>query len=148
MGLSVSYDVGLALLHYCRFIHKANKKVIKSSILSQFLLNLSYSLTRCNISSTQAFNEQRNKLKQVLHEYYNKFVLEYEDSKSIISPRDAMIEIENMKRNPRYVHAMSVLEAFGEETKILLFALDNHNLDLFFKNSQSKSIIESNKFGI
>ena len=141
MNTEISYDIGLALLHYCRLLHKANKKIIKSSKLSQYLLNLSYSLTKCNISSTQAFNEQRNKLRQVLHEYYNKFVLEHEDSKTIISPRDVLIEIENMKRSQRFVHVMNVLDVLSEETKIFIFALDNHNLDLFLKNSQSKSII-------
>lgn len=141
MNTEISYDIGLALLHYCRLLHKANKKIIKSSKLSQYLLNLSYSLTKCNISSTQAFNEQRNKLRQVLHEYYNKFVLEHEDSKTIISPRDVLIEIENMKRNQRFVHVMNVFDVLSEETKILIFALENHNLDVFLKNSQSKSII-------
>ena len=53
-----------------------------------------------------------------------------------------------MKRNQKFVHAINVLDVLGEETKILMFALDNHNLDVFLKNSQSKSIIESNKLGI
>lgn len=148
MNTEINYDAGLALLHYCRLIHKVNKKIIKSQKLSQYLLNLSYSLTKCNISSTQAFNEQRNKLKQVLHEYYNKFVIEHEDTKTIISPREILIEIENMKRNQRFVHMINFLDVLSEETKILMFALDNHNLDVFLKNSQSKNIIESNKLGI
>lgn len=148
MGAEISYDVGLALLHYCRLLHKANKKVIKSSKLSQYLLNLSYSLTKCNISSTQAFNEQRNKLRQVLQEYYNKFMLEHEDIKIMISPREVLIDIDNMKRNQRFVHVMNVLEILGEETKVLIFALENNNLEVFVKNSHSKSIIESNKLGI
>lgn len=148
MANEVNYDVGLALLHYCRLLHKANKKIIKSPKLSQFLLNLSYGLTKCNISSTQAFNEQRNKLRQVLQEYYNKFVLEHEDKKVIISPREIIIEIENMKKNQRFVQTINVLDILLEESKILNFALDNHNLDVFLKNSQSKSIIENNKLGL
>jgi len=59
-----------------------------------------------------------------------------------------LIEIENMKRNQRFVHVINVLDVLSEETKILMFALDNHNLDVFLKNSQSKNIIESNKLGI
>lgn len=53
-----------------------------------------------------------------------------------------------MKRQLRNVQAINVLDVLGEETKMLMFALNSQNLEVFQKNSQAKNVIESNKLGI
>ena len=63
----MSYANAISLLHYCRLLHKINQKEVNSAIFSQFLLNISYQLTKIRISSQNSFNEQINKMKQVLY---------------------------------------------------------------------------------
>jgi hypothetical protein len=71
-------------------LHKVNKKLAKSQKLGQFLLNFSSSLSKAHISSSGTFNEQLNKLRQVLVEYYNKFLMECEDQRRMVSPREVL----------------------------------------------------------
>jgi hypothetical protein len=52
----LSYETALSLLHYCRLLHKANRKVLKSQGIGQFIVNLSESLSRCRIGSSNTFN--------------------------------------------------------------------------------------------
>jgi len=49
---------------------------------------MSFSLNKASISSNNTFNEQLTKLRQVLREYNNKFLMEYEDMKIFINPKD------------------------------------------------------------
>ena len=86
----IAYEHSLSLLHYCRLLHKVNKKVVKSQKLSQFLINLSLSLIKANISTNSTFNEQTSKMKQVLHEYHSKFLMECEDAKVPIDLREVI----------------------------------------------------------
>lgn len=45
----ITYDTAVSLLHYCRLLHKTSQKV-KSQILSQFLLNVSFELLKAKVS--------------------------------------------------------------------------------------------------
>jgi len=60
------------MLHYCRLLHKTSQKV-KSQILSQFLLNVSFELLKAKVSRNNTDKEQYEKLKEVVIEYHNKY---------------------------------------------------------------------------
>lgn len=47
----ITYDTAVSFLHYCRLLHKTSQK-LKSQILSQFLLNVSFELLKARVSRT------------------------------------------------------------------------------------------------
>lgn len=75
------YDEGLAILHYCRLLHKTSLRTA-SPILSQWLLTLS-----CNLQKARPYEGNPEKIQKFIEttkDYYISYQKEHKENNLIV----------------------------------------------------------------
>ena len=108
----LAYDDTLALIHYCRLIHKATK-IFSSMLLEQWLLTLSAELTKATVDSKCG---KAAKVTEVLNDYYKKYQKEHSVRRVSRNPNEAMEECSTLTRG---TVGKDYAQALANETDVL-----------------------------
>lgn len=84
-----NYDQALALLQYCRLIHKSCEET-SSQVCSQWLLNICKSLSQIKLENGE--KDKNDNLVDTLRKYLKKYEQEHKDNHLDVSLEDILAE--------------------------------------------------------
>jgi hypothetical protein len=104
--------------------------------MSQWLLKVSYELTRAKVAKNSSDKEQLDKLKEVIAEYHKKYQGEHKDIKTECQLGEVIQECEGLLQT----NCLMNLQILNQENLLLKKSMDG-KLDQFGKMSQSKTYL-------
>ncbi|CAM6006645.1 unnamed protein product [Sphagnum balticum] len=136
----VNYPTAIALLHYCRLIHKTHQ-ACRNPLLSAWLLNVSEAMVRCQIAG-EADELKLVKLRQVIGEYHLKYIKEHADLRMEMGLEDAVRGLEQMQVFSDDKRSLAMLL---KETRLLKRSWEAGRLEWFGVEGQSKEFLDANR---